>query len=203
MQQCVCRQLVAVAIFFFTCSLQAAPITFNFVFQANPPSMAKAVGSITFESTLISNPGNNVIDLPDASVLGLNVTVSGASSGNGNFTLADFASISFDIPSTLDFSQELVGQFTTPGPWATNCNGDFNLFNASGSPAAPNGEDCFDLGADGDSADEMFLTSMISSTAAAAATPTPATSLWALSLLAMMLALGGALGMQRFRGNRR
>lgn len=205
------------AMFLFSCSLLAAPITFNFTFTANAPSTANAVGSITFDDTLIGNPGNNTIPLPNPGVLALNVTVSGATSGNGSFTLADFDDVYFVLPSMLDFSQQLVGQPTSGSPWGTpgGCGGpvpgpgdagDFNLISGGGplptGQPTPVGVDCFSLQADGGNADVMLLTSMIATNAAAAATPTPALSIWSLLLLAASLALAGAIGLNRFSRSR-
>lgn len=154
---------------------RAAPLTLQFTFD-DPASTAQAVGSITFESTLLQNPGAQFFSLPDPAVLALNATVSGAASGNGAFAITDFTSVAFDTNGgTLDFSSQLVGQPTSGSPWATldGNSGNFNLFSHSpkagassygqppatpkGSNPAPNGVDLFTLGANGGSGEPMVL----------------------------------------------
>jgi hypothetical protein len=173
----------------------AAPITFHFTFQSST-SAAQAVGSITFESTLLPNPGCIDILLPDPAVLALTVTVAGASSGNGTFTLNDFHDIEWCTnDATLDFSRELVGQPTKGDPWGTpNGNaGDFNLFGNKGTPA-PVGEFFFALCADGGLEDCMVLATMRVGAAASA----PALGGWGLILLAIGLIAVGGRAVRRF-----
>ena len=80
---------------------------------------------------------------------GLTMTVSGASSGNGIFTLSDFRNMMyFTSVSALDLSRELVGQ----SAWS-----DFNLF--SSTMNAPNGTARFTLTVGGGSGNRMLLTS--------------------------------------------
>jgi hypothetical protein len=169
----------------------AAPITFNFTFTGGA---AKAVGSITFESTLISNPGTNDIPLPNPAVLALNVTVSGASAGNGTFGIGSFSEVRFETGgATLNFSQQLVGQATPGGAWGTptSCCGDFNLF-ATGPPA-PNGEFFFTLVANNGDAEPMTLSSMTQGSGLVRA-PVPALDDAMLLLLALLVAgLGVAI----------
>lgn len=93
----------------------AAPVTLSFTY-AN--GAATAVGSITLETTLLNNPGTNLLVLPSPAVLALSVTVSGASAGNGTFGIADFVRVDFDTSgATLDFTQNLVGQSTPGETW--------------------------------------------------------------------------------------
>jgi hypothetical protein len=66
-------------------------------------------------------------------VTGFTMTVSGASSGNGTYGLADLTSIIFGSSGiTVDYSSELVGQ----GAGLFSTTGDFNIFTAfnSGKP---------------------------------------------------------------------
>ena len=218
------RHLAALACaFLFVGAAQASPITFNFTYSGaayDPPNTTLITGAITFESSLVANPGINDIEpLPDPAVLALSVTVSGASSGNGTFGLADFGRVSFITgPDGLNFSSQLVGQPTGYLPFGTpplSSEGeppqDFPDFNLLGNGSAPFGQNYFTLcpsgqevgspsGAtpqqgDGDCA---ILTSMIQATPPSTS-PTPALSPWSLTLLAGLLALAGFVGVRRYR----
>lgn len=192
----------------------AAPITFQFTFD-DPASTAQAVGSITFESTLLANPGTNDFFLPDPAVLALNVTVSGSANGNGTFTLADFNEVVFDTNGgTLNFGSQLVGQATSGSPWGTTDSngGDFNLF--SGSPVAyparynqpataptgvnvaPSGVWYFTLGANGGADEPMELVGM---SAGGGVTPAAALPIGRGAWLALagLLALVGLVAFRR------
>ena len=217
-----CRLIVASATLLFVSMaspLMAAPVTFNFTFD-DPDSTAQAVGSITFEDTLLQNPGVNDFDLPDPAVLALNVTVSGSTNGNGLFGLADFTGVVFDTGGgTLDLDSQLVGQATTGNPWGTpdGSSGDFNLFSGggkvrpdgqrygtstagpSGTGAPPDGVIFFTLGADGGAGEPMELIGMGpvggGEPAAPAATLPIGPGAWL--TLAGLIALGGLFGLRR------
>lgn len=182
----------------------SSPQRFDFVFREKSGS-ARATGYIVFDGSLLLNPGMNDIGLPDGRVLDLSVTVSGATSGNGTFGLADFCGVVFDTQgATLDFSRELVGQPTSGGPWASeNVDvGDFNLFNcvmgrngadryspirgAVPADSAPDGVIYFTLGADSGRANEMRLTSMVAA-GSAVSQPVPAAGGWALAAMLLIL----------------
>ena len=183
----------------------AAPVTLNFTFTS-PSSAATAVGHITFESTLLANPGSSSFSLPDPAVIDLQVVVSGAASGNGTFGIGDFSSIAFDTNGgTLNLAQQLVGQPTGDAPWGTTdgcalsgplggTGGDFNLFAAG--PPAPIGEWWFTLVADNGDADCMVLTSMAPASAVA---PVPTLSQWGFVALVVALGCVAAVSLRRRR----
>ena len=140
----------------------------------------------------------------------LTMTVSGATVGNGTFTLSDFSSaVAWGTDGvTLDFTRQLVGQSTPGGPWGGDwytggdCSGcDFNLFNSN--PSAPNGIEPFFMATNGGTGDPLQLYSFepvsgstCSLTEFCAATPLPA----ALPLFVTGL---GALGLFGWRRKRR
>jgi hypothetical protein len=149
-----------------TAEAHAAPVTFDFTFQ-DPNGPAQAVGFITFEANLLPNPEpcteGGGFTLPNLAVLALQVTVSGATSGNGTFGLTDFEEIAWCTNgATLDICTELVGQPTRDDPWGTSSDGeggDFNLFSVA--PPAPEGMWHFALCADAGQGECMLLTSML------------------------------------------
>lgn len=183
-------------------SVFAAPVRFDFTFQ-NPQTLATAAGYIVFEDTLLPNPGSDFFNLPHPAVLDLQVTVSGASGGNGDFFLADFTGVVWDTAGgTLDFGLELVGQPTMGNPWGTPGGGDFNLFSMGGSTLAdayagagdggiaPQGVDPFTLGAAAGTADPMVLVAMRRGASV------PSLSQW--GLIALIVSLAGlAIWMKR------
>lgn len=113
----------------------ASADTFNFRFGL--PNGANALGSFTTSDSATGSLAG-AFNSPFSNVSALNVTVSGATAGNGSFVLADFGNIYFQSNAALDFSQNLVGQadFT-----------DFNLFGLT--PGAPVGSTYFTLDAGG------------------------------------------------------
>jgi hypothetical protein len=143
---------------------------------------ARASGLITFNLAVLPNPGGCIgACLPiHPYITALSITVSGASVGNGTFGLSDFSKLSWSTGgSTLDLTQQLVGQPTTISPWGTPCAAadqancaDFNLFSTfaitgTGNPLAPSqaatpsgiAPFLFDTGGGAPPGDRMFLTS--------------------------------------------
>jgi hypothetical protein len=134
---------------------------------------ASATGHITFDDSQLPNVGfQNWNGLPGSGVTDFGVTITGASSGNGTFTLADFSALYFATPSLLDLSTQLIGQSLTNGftfgdSGAGSSGGDFNIFGNNG--VAPTGTWYFRLTTNGGSGDNMLVTSMTPS-----AVPVPA-----------------------------
>lgn len=162
--------LAALAIGALASTANAAPITFQFVFDGQPlGNTAKAVGSITFEESTLANrwsDGANFVyhTKEPVEVLALDITVTGASSGNGHFTKSSFGFVAWQTNGVLDFTLPLFGQPTQDHPWGTtydHYSGDFNLF---GEADAPGGQSAFHLATYGGHGDVMVLTSMKATT---------------------------------------
>ena len=123
---------------------------------------ASAEANIVIDTTQLPNPSTPGPLAPlDGVIQQINLTVTGASSGNGLFQLADFSGYYWDTNGgTLDLTTQLVGQLTPTGPWGFNSGssfGDWNLANESSN--APNGAAAFTLTTDGGSGDAMALIS--------------------------------------------
>ncbi|PNW40954.1 UNVERIFIED_CONTAM: hypothetical protein BEN50_14640 [Euhalothece sp. KZN 001] len=104
------------ALFVLTGAQAAIAITtYNLEWDGTPfGNSASATGSITLDETTLSNPGNTVGTLSDIGVTDLEVTVTGASSGNGTFDINDYNILRWDTGgNTLDLNQELIGQGLT------------------------------------------------------------------------------------------
>mgnify|MGYP006339507021 CR=1 FL=1 len=194
------QTLFALGLAFANTSAFAAPVTFNFTFD-DPASTAQAVGSITFEDTLLA----------------LDVTVTGSAAGDGTFTITDFEEVVFDTDGgTLNFGANLVGQPTSDSIWGTpdGASGDFNLF-AAGLPdgaerypqsrPAPNGKGpntpsgvfYFTLGANFGFDEPMVLTGMSVPAGPVAPPATLPIGRNAMLLLAGMLGLVAAFAIRR------
>jgi hypothetical protein len=144
-------------------SARAAPVVFDLEWSgASFGNGATATGQITVDDALLTNPGSNDSLATAGLVTAFTITVSGATTGDGTFTLGDFSRIILNTGTLpLDFTAELVDQPTDNDPWGTSqpgdTGGDFNLFNSS--PAAPNGTFYFELTTDAGAGDKMLLTS--------------------------------------------
>jgi hypothetical protein len=161
-----------------------APMTFQVDWSGAPNGNgAVATALLTIDDALLPNPGSyiNSTVLPSF-ILDFTITVSGATSGNGTFTLSDFGGTYWSTQGgTLDLTQQLVGQPTSGLPWGTTNDGnsgDFNMFALN--PSAPSGTFFFQLTTAGGTGNTMNLTSFVEA-------PEPAS-------LGLMLAGGLALG---------
>jgi hypothetical protein len=132
--------------------------TFNLQWSgASFGNTATATGTIDLDLSTMPNPVNEGSGSMPTWVNSLNVTVSGASAGNGTFTTTDFGRIIFRSNGfTLNLNTELVGQ---NGGLFTNSSGDFNIFRVNGTPTAPNGSSPNQLTTNGGMGDRMRLIS--------------------------------------------
>ena len=147
--------------------------TFDFTF-GNDPYGGMATGQFTIDSGILTTILSDTADdpYPMSDFESFSITVSGARAGNGTFGLADFSHfLWWSAGASFNFQENLVGQPTTAAPpfnpWGTPAlnSGDFNFFNASTSPSAPNGEFFFGIQTNGGSlgfpaGDPMALTSL-------------------------------------------
>jgi hypothetical protein len=188
---------------------------------------ARASGLITLNLAVLPNPGGCTGPCMSIRpfIQSLSITVTGADAGNGTFGIRDFAMLSWSTGgSTLDLTQQLVGQPTTIAPWGTPCAAaqqpmcaDFNLYSrfaitGSGNPfaptaaATPSGIAPFIFDTDGGAppGNRMFLMSfapvsdLALLTVSDLALPTPAPIAGA-GLPGLILASGGLLGWWRRR----
>jgi hypothetical protein len=138
---------------------------------------ASANGLIDFDPSLISNPGYTN-PLP---VNSFSITVTGANSGNGTFSLADYNNFFLATSGgTLDFTKQLVGQPTSNDPWGTPSfgGGDFNIISNLDAPTAASE---FQIATSGGFGDLLQLTSF-APLAPLATVPEPSSLLGLLAL---------------------
>jgi len=141
--------------------------TFDLAWSGAPfGNSAVATGTITMNPSVLTpgyNDNSGFFFGANPFVTALSITISGASSGNGTFTLSDFDTVLIDEGGVnLNFNTQLVGQATAGSPWGTpnGAGGDFNLFNRTGvGGTAPDGSFNFTLRTDAGSEDPMLLTS--------------------------------------------
>jgi hypothetical protein len=161
-------------------SASAAVTVFDIAYSgASFSNSAVATGQISIDTDLLPNPGAGGFMAPFSPIVtALSLTVSGATSGNGTFGLADFSGgWVWDTGGlTLNLATQLVGQ----SGWGSGF-GDFNLFSFDGS--APTGTLNFILTTNGNNAgDKMQLTSFV------AAVPEPSRALLGtLGILGLLL----------------
>lgn len=122
---------------------------------------ASATAVIGIDTATIPNPGSYSDPSLPSWLDSITLTITGAASGNGTFTLSDFGNVAWDTNGgTLDFKMELVAQPTSGDPWGTTnsgTSGDFNLFGNTVSD--PTGTLYFQLTTSGGKGDTMNLTS--------------------------------------------
>lgn len=97
------------------CALTIAPlahaglVTFD-IKWANLSGATTATAELTLDSALIETAPAIPGFIDASQIQSFNVTVSGASGGNGKYSKSDFGSIAFYTNGALNFKKELIGQ---------------------------------------------------------------------------------------------
>jgi outer membrane autotransporter protein len=127
--------------------LKAADQTFNLVWTGINGSTASATGTAVIDTALTTQW---FFGIP-AWFKSLTFTVTGAATGNGTFTLANFTTILWYQNATPpDFSQNLVSELQ-----------EFNLYAATCGVAQPGGTTFFTIATDCGTGDDLLLTSFL------------------------------------------
>ena len=143
--------IVLAGVLFAATPTHAAPVSF-FVDWSGAEFLnnAEAHGILTLDDSVFANSSAAPFLFPGAEVIDFSLTVSGADSGNGQFSLSDFTAFTWDTAGAeLDPDLELIGQATTGGYWGSVHNwssgtGDFNVY-AAESSFAPTADMSFTL----------------------------------------------------------
>jgi len=146
---------------------------------------ASATATFTLDTSLFNNPGFSSFTAASFSNAFQNfqLTVSGASSGNGVFTASDFSVIFLNTGGgTLDFHSELIGQTTPGGLWGAPTVGDFNFFSTGTSALTPSGGSIFSLLTSGG---QSILLTSFAPASPPAVVAVPETSTWVMGFLAL------------------
>ena len=165
--------LVGFTLFLFTLSAQAALRSYDLVYTS-ATTAATATASITIDDTIFANvAASNNQSAALHGITAFSITVSGAISGNGTFTLADFTTFVFTQTGPYDLSTDLFAQAV---------HLDFNMFTAAAP--APHGVAPNVIGTNFTAGGEdLILRSFRPATAAAI----PSLPLWALTLMGLLL----------------
>ncbi len=132
MRCCVRGVLASLLVVLVSHSTVSGALVFDLEWGPVVPGTASAVGVLTVDETLLPNPSSGPIT---PFVLDFEMTVSGATSGNGTFFLPDFSVILWHTGGLpLDLTAELVGQPTVGDPWGTSTAGTAGDFSFLATP---------------------------------------------------------------------
>lgn len=158
-------KLILPLLIILTLPTRAAIIEWRALWSGQPYGNTAAAEAFILIDTDLWNAATTdyeTASLTASGILGLDLTITGAATGNGTFTEADFDLYQWDtLGFTLDLAQELRGQALGSAFWGVGPSGesgDFNLI--SGLPASPTGTDYFELTTAGGTGDPMRLTSI-------------------------------------------
>jgi PEP-CTERM motif len=155
--------VVAMALASSAITAQAGSITYDLTYSgASFGDSAVGTGTVTIDTSLLNNPGStDTATSPFVDAFA--ITISGATSGNGTFGMADFAGFALDTnDATLNLTTQLVGQTTPNGEWGVGDSGNFRFAINDNDPSAPAttfGQ--FIIGTNGGQGDRLRLTSFV------------------------------------------
>lgn len=154
---------------------------------------ASATALFTLDTSALNNPGFSVFSGPTfaSTFQNFQLTVTGASAGNGVFTGSDFGLIFLNTSGgTLDFHSQLIGQSTSSGLWGVGTNpglnGDFNFHSNGLNILTPTASSIFTLKTGGN---EFMLLSSFAPASPPAVVAVPETSTWVMGFLALGVVL--------------
>jgi hypothetical protein len=143
-----------------------ADTTFQLTWTGQGASSASATGYVTLNDTsmLTTARSSSYNAYSGNNISSYSITVTGASSGNGTFTLTDVNSAPIWTKFSLDLTQNLIGQTNGILIFGQSTSGDFNIFKTlpSCSGNEPLGYQPFQLGLNCGTSEILLLTSIIS-----------------------------------------
>jgi hypothetical protein len=169
--------VLAMALAFSANLARAGSITYDLAFSgASFGDSAVGTGTVTIDTSLLNNPGSTDTGL-SSFVEAFSLTISGATSGNGTFDMADYAGFHFDTnDATLNLTTQLVGQTTPHGVWGVGTSGNFAFSPNGNDLSTPHSVDgpfiIATADSHGDQGDLLRMTSMMPETASV---PEPST----------------------------
>lgn len=141
-----------------------ADTTFQLTWTGQGGSSASASGYVTLNDTsmLTTARTTSYNAYTNNNIVAYSITVTGATSGNGTFTLANVGSAPIWTKFALNLSQNLIGQTDGVYTFGQSNSGDFNIFaGGSCSANAPGGLIYFTLKTDCFNGDTLLLTSIL------------------------------------------
>ena len=171
--------------------MNAAIKTFNVTWSGVPYSNnAAATGTLTFDDTALATGGTCSglgSGAGQCNVSQMNITVTGASSGNGNYTISNFNNLYMRATNSgaLNTSIQLYNQIGSNSvAWAVNSGDNFNVIGTSINGVNDGGYFTIQVGGIG--GNRLRMTSMIVSSPPTAQA-VPSLSEWSQLMLGLMV----------------
>lgn len=170
------------ALLLFSLNSNAALLTYDLVYTSDTTA-ATGMGFITIDDAVYPNDGTAFFDAPAATIgiTAFSITISGATTGNGTFGLADIPLFVWQQTAPYDLTMELVAQAS---------HSDFNLNSLLApdpSAGAPFGTGPNIIATNFGGAGENLTLRSMTPGVAPAPTSIPTLSFWGLALMVLLL----------------